>query len=94
MNYSIREVALMIIDLLKDYEEYREAAEQVQLVDVDSRDYYGAAYQDIAHRVPSIKEAEEHLGWRPSTDVRTALRLTLDYHLRNRNYELNKLQTR
>jgi len=94
MNYSIKDVAQLIIDLLKEYEEYRDTAEKIQLINVDSREYYGEAYQDIAHRVPSIKEAEKHLGWKPTTDLRTALKLTLDYHLRNKNYELNKMQTR
>ncbi len=94
MNYSIKDVAELIIDLLKEYEEYRNTAEKIQLINVDSREYYGDAYQDIAHRVPSIKEAEKHLGWKPTTDLRTALKLTLDYHLRNKNYELNQMQTR
>ncbi|MEI7730839.1 MAG: bifunctional UDP-4-keto-pentose/UDP-xylose synthase [Verrucomicrobiota bacterium] len=97
MNYSIRDLAYMLVDIIKtepDFAEFRPMAEKAQIVEVDSGEYYGTAYQDIIHRVPSIKEAEKHLGWKPTTDLRTALKLTLDYHLRNNNYELNINETR
>ncbi len=94
MDYSIAELAAMLIELVKEYPEYRARAEKIEVQTVDSKEYYGSAYQDIQYRVPSIKEAETHLGWKPTTDLRTALKLTLDYHLLNQDYELNKLQTR
>ena len=40
--------------------------------------------------MPSVKHAEEVLGWKPTTDLRTALKLTLDYHLLNKDYELEQ----
>jgi hypothetical protein len=51
---------------------------------VQSREYYGEGYQDILTRVPSIKNAEKYLGWKPTTDLKTGLRKTLDYHLGSR----------
>jgi nucleoside-diphosphate-sugar epimerase len=35
----------------------------------------------VLTRVPSIRNAEAHLGWKPTTDLMTALRRTLDHHL-------------
>lgn len=94
LNYSIKEMAEMLVEILKSDPEYRMLAEKVLIQEVDSKEYYGEAYQDIVHRVPSVKEAETHLGWKPTTDLRTALKLTLDYHLRAQNYELNIYETR
>jgi nucleoside-diphosphate-sugar epimerase len=53
----------------------------VKLIDVDPGVYYGKGYEDIQVRVPSVEAAKKHLGWTPTTDLRTALRKTLDYYL-------------
>lgn len=94
MNFSIAELAEMLVTLVKEYDEYKERAEKTKIVTVNSGEYYGEAYQDITHRVPSIKEAQEQLGWDPKVDLETALRLTLDYHLKNEDYELNRKHLR
>lgn len=94
MDYSVAEMAHMLIELVGEYPDYKAMADKVVLEEVNSSEYYGSAYQDVTHRVPSVKEAEKHLGWKPTTDLRTALKLTLDYHLLNHDYELNKAQTR
>ncbi|MBI3886780.1 MAG: bifunctional UDP-4-keto-pentose/UDP-xylose synthase, partial [Opitutae bacterium] len=39
-------------------------------------------------RVPSIANAKKQLGWTPKVDLKTAIRLTLDYHLANKDYSL------
>jgi UDP-4-amino-4-deoxy-L-arabinose formyltransferase/UDP-glucuronic acid dehydrogenase (UDP-4-keto-hexauronic acid decarboxylating) len=54
----------------------------VRCVEVEAKRYYGAGYQDIAARRPSIRKAQERLGWTPSTDLRSALRKTLDHYFR------------
>ena len=90
MQYSIKELADMLIELFGEYPEYAERAKNAKIENVSSRDYYGEGYQDVPRRVPSIKEAEKVLGWKPSTDLRTALKLTLDYHLLGKDYELDK----
>ena len=80
-NVSVRELATMLLALVKTYPKYASMTEKVQLVEVSSGEYYGKGYQDVQMRVPSVKNAEKHLGWRPTTDLATALRKTLDYHL-------------
>jgi nucleoside-diphosphate-sugar epimerase len=72
-NYSIRELAQMMLDLAKHYPEYRDSAQKVQLIDTTSGDYYGKGYQDVQHRVPKIDNTCEELGWQPKVDMKQAL---------------------
>lgn len=89
MQFSIKQLADMLIELFQEYPEYAERARNAKIETVSSEEYYGKGYQDVSRRVPSVKQAEELLGWRPTTDLRTALKLTLDYHLLGKDYELN-----
>ena len=82
-NVSVADLAAIIIDEFKNYPEYRQHAAEAKIVVTSSQDYFGNGYQDIQTRVPLIKAANEALGWDPQTDLRTALRHTLDYHLAN-----------
>ncbi len=87
-DVSIRELAETLISLIKTYPKYSALADNVKLVTVKSGEYYGEGYQDILTRVPSIKNAERYLDWRPTADLKTALRKTLDYHLGRPSQEL------
>ncbi len=89
-DMSIRNLAETLIELIKTYPKYATLADKVKLVDVPSSEYYGEGYQDILTRVPSIRNAEKYLGWKPTTDVKTALRKTLDYHLGRPSSELSE----
>jgi nucleoside-diphosphate-sugar epimerase len=87
-DVSIRELAELLIAIVKTYPQFARLAERLKLVSVPSGDYYGEGYQDILTRVPSIKNAEKYLGWNPSTDLATAIRKTLDYQLNRPSQEL------
>ena len=89
-DISIRELAETLIELIKTYPAYAKLAENIRLVTVKSGEYYGEGYQDIQTRVPSVQNAEKYLGWRPTTDLKTALRKTLDYHLGRPSSELSE----
>ncbi|MBI3622011.1 MAG: bifunctional UDP-4-keto-pentose/UDP-xylose synthase [Nitrospirae bacterium] len=80
-DVSVRELAETLVALIRTYPAYASLAEKTRLVTVSSSDYYGKGYQDVLTRVPSIRNAEQYLGWKPTTDLNTALRKTLDYHL-------------
>lgn len=80
-DLSIRELAELLVKLIKTYPKYAHLAAKTKLIDIDANTYYGKGYQDVSARVPSIKNAEKYLGWKPTYDVETALKLTLDYHL-------------
>jgi nucleoside-diphosphate-sugar epimerase len=73
-DLSVRELAELMLDIARDFPEYRLGAEKVQLVEVSSGQYYGAGYQDIQTRVPWIENTRQELGWEPAVPVREALR--------------------
>ncbi len=77
-NYSVRELATMMLDLAKTYPEYRRNAAKVKLVEVSSAKYYGKGYQDVQNRVPKIDGTKKELGWAPKVDMKTALRHIFD----------------
>lgn len=81
-NYSIRELAEMLVKLIKSYPKYADAANKAKLVDVDAKEYYGTGYQDVKLRVPSIKRAEKYLNWKPEVNLETGLKKTLDFYLK------------
>ena len=92
MEFSIRQLAEMLIELFGEYPEYAERAKNAKLQNISAGDYYGEGYQDVPRRVPSIRQAQEILGWTPKTDLKTALKLTLDYHLLKKDYELERIK--
>ncbi len=87
-NISVAELAQRIIAAFKEYPDYFEQAQQTQVVSVPAAEYFGAGYQDIQTRVPSIEAARRHLGWEPKHDLSSAIKLTLDYHVAHRDYAL------
>ena len=77
-NYSIRELATMMLTLAADYPEYAESARKVQLLETTSGQYYGAGYQDVQNRVPKISNTCAELGWAPKTMMAETLRNIFD----------------
>jgi len=77
-NYSVRELAQMMLDLARHYPEYRENAARVRLLEVSSGEYYGKGYQDVQNRVPAIDNTMQDLGWAPKVDMKRALRHIFD----------------
>ena len=77
-NYSIRELAGMMLELAGKYPEYASAAKQVRIVETTSGAYYGAGYQDVQNRVPKITNTSEELDWKPTTSMADALKKIFD----------------
>ncbi|MBK8323703.1 MAG: bifunctional UDP-4-keto-pentose/UDP-xylose synthase [Betaproteobacteria bacterium] len=77
-NFSVRELATMMLELAKDYPEYRESAARVKVLEVTSDDYYGKGYQDVQNRVPRIDNTMQELGWAPRVAMKDALRYIFD----------------
>src|SRR5512141_2970367 len=46
-NFSVRELATMMLDLALTYPEYRDTAARVRIVETTAAEYYGAGYQDV-----------------------------------------------
>ena len=77
-NFSVRELATMMLDLALTYPEYRTSAERVRIVETTAADYYGKGYQDVQNRVPKIDNTCADLDWRPTVAMDEALRRIFD----------------
>ncbi len=77
-NFSIRELANMMLELAAEYPEYAESAKQVNLVDTSAKAYYGKGYQDVQNRVPKIDATMLDLAWTPGVSMADALRAIFD----------------
>jgi nucleoside-diphosphate-sugar epimerase len=72
-NFSVRDLARMMLDLAMTYPEYRESAASVKIVDTTAADYYGKGYQDVQNRVPKIDNTCAELDWKPVVPMDQAL---------------------
>ena len=79
-NISMRDLALTIIDEMKAIPSLATAAHNAQLLDISGLEYFGAGYQDVAARVPSIKAAQSDLQWQPSVTIRDGIKKTLAFY--------------
>jgi len=77
-NYSVRELAEMMVKLALEYPEYRASAKKVKLKSTTAADYYGKGYQDVQNRVPKITQTTKDLDWKPRVDMQRALKHIFD----------------
>ncbi|MBV8938760.1 MAG: bifunctional UDP-4-keto-pentose/UDP-xylose synthase [Alphaproteobacteria bacterium] len=81
---SVAELAELLLEVIGDYPGYENIRDEVKLQAVKGEEYYGKGYQDLVTRVPMIRNAQTHLHWSPTTDLRTALTRTVEYYLQTR----------
>ena len=79
-NYSVRELASMMLELAKEYPEYAENLAKVKVVETTSGDYYGKGYQDVQNRVPKIENTQRELDWTPVVTMPEALKGVFEYY--------------
>ncbi|MDR3429145.1 MULTISPECIES: bifunctional UDP-4-keto-pentose/UDP-xylose synthase [Silvimonas] len=77
-NYSVRDLASMMIDLAKQYPEYADGVAKVNVVETTSAEYYGKGYQDVQNRVPKIDNTKADLNWAPTTSMADSLKGIFD----------------
>ncbi|MEO8740379.1 MAG: bifunctional UDP-4-keto-pentose/UDP-xylose synthase [Casimicrobiaceae bacterium] len=77
-NFSVKEVAQMMLDLALTYPEYRDSAKQVRLLETTADAYYGTGYQDVQNRVPKITNTSADLDWKPVVPMDAALKHIFD----------------
>jgi nucleoside-diphosphate-sugar epimerase len=77
-NYSIRQLARMMLDLALKYPEYAPTAKKVKLVETTADRYYGKGYQDVQNRVPKIANTMADLDWKPRVGMKDAVARIFD----------------
>lgn len=75
---SIAELANMMLTIARSLPHLAPLAHQVNIVSDRAESVYGAGYQDIPARVPSIEQARSKLGFNPSTGLEEGLRKIWD----------------
>jgi UDP-4-amino-4-deoxy-L-arabinose formyltransferase/UDP-glucuronic acid dehydrogenase (UDP-4-keto-hexauronic acid decarboxylating) len=80
-NLSIKDLAHKLLEMFKQHLDHKKDKTFSQIVIKPSGEFYGAGYQDIQTRVPSIENARTRLGWEPKVGLDEALRRTLDSFL-------------
>ena len=81
-NFSVRELATMMLELAKTYPEYKESAAKVKIIETTSGEYYGKGYQDVQNRVPKIDNTMKDLNWSPQVNMADALKGIFDHYRR------------
>jgi len=76
-NQATREIP----KALGTFPAYKKHAQEAKIVEKSSGEYYGDEYQDITHRVPSIRRARELLGWEPKVGFEEAILRTIAYYV-------------
>ena len=79
-NYSVRELAAMMLELAKAYPEYADSLAKVKVVETTSGEYYGKGYQDVQNRVPKIENTQRDLDWAPRVTMAEALKGIFDHY--------------
>lgn len=80
-NYSIRELAEMLLAMAPGYPHFREHAGVIQIVEVKSDEHYGEGYQDVQNRIPYIENTKKDLDWKPKVSMREALERTFEAYM-------------
>ena len=66
---SIKELAEMVVRKFERHPLRGKFPPFAGMQMMESARYYGAGYQDVAHRKPSIRKAQKLLGWKPAIRI-------------------------
>ncbi|MBL7211223.1 MAG: bifunctional UDP-4-amino-4-deoxy-L-arabinose formyltransferase/UDP-glucuronic acid oxidase ArnA [Desulfobacteraceae bacterium] len=79
---SIKELAELLVARFQEHPLKSSFPPFAGFRQIESRTYYGAGYQDIDRRKPSIRNARRLLGWAPVVGLEQSVEQTLDFFLR------------
>ena len=79
---SIRELAEMLVAQFERHPLRPRFPPFAGFQEIESGAYYGAGYQDVQHRRPSIRNARRLLDWQPRVNLEQSVASTLDFFLR------------
>lgn len=79
---SIKELAEMLVKKFERHPLRKKFPPFAGYKEVESGSFYGAGYQDVQHRKPSIKNAMKYVSWKPVVSMEKSIEETLDFFLR------------
>ncbi len=79
---SIRELAELLVEKFQRHPLRPEFPPFAGIRQVESSSYYGAGYEDVQYRKPSIRKARRILQWMPEIGLARSVEETLDFFLR------------
>jgi len=80
---SIKELAEYLVELFDKHPLRKKFPPFAGMLKLESSAYYGEGYQDVQHRVPSIRNARRLLNWEPKVTTKESVSKTLDYFLQD-----------
>jgi nucleoside-diphosphate-sugar epimerase len=78
-DVSIKTMALTLLECVHSHPCCPKSLLKLSVEDIQADDLYGSCYQDVSHRVPSIRKAREQLGWKPQIGLRESLEKIVDH---------------
>jgi len=78
---SIKEMAELLVKKFDEHPLRKEFPPFAGFIVIDSGAFYGKGYQDVQHRVPSIRNAKKLLDWEPKIGLEQSIETTLDFFL-------------
>ena len=79
---SIRDLAEILVKKFHQHPLHKRFPPFAGFREIESRAYYGAGYEDVQHRKPSIKNARRLLNWTPKIHIEQSVEETLDFFLK------------
>ena len=82
-NIIIKDLALLVKEIFEHHSlaNSKGIGKKIRIEEVGDKVFYGEGYEDVSFRVPSIRKAENPLDWKPKTDIKTALKKTIDFYV-------------
>ena len=80
---SIKELARILVATFDKHPLRSKFPPFAGIQEVESGRYYGAGYQDVEHRKPSIRKAKKLLDWNPTVGLDQSVDETLDFFLKD-----------
>jgi UDP-4-amino-4-deoxy-L-arabinose formyltransferase/UDP-glucuronic acid dehydrogenase (UDP-4-keto-hexauronic acid decarboxylating) len=78
---SIKRMAEMLVEVFDQHPDRDKFPPFAGYMVVDSGAFYGKGYQDVQHRVPSIKNAKKLIDWTPEITLKESIKTTLNFFL-------------
>jgi len=80
-EYSIRQMAEVLLEKFNNHPQRDKFPPFAGMHKIESSVYYGAGYQDVQHRRPSIENARRLLDWNPVIEMDKTIDETLNFFL-------------